>query len=176
VVPGPKAPVYVSKDTKPQPRVDNSQTLTTSEINEGWFYTMGVLKSNGILNFISELDGTLIYSVDVKSLLSSEIREIHHSVFDSSNVLMIGFLKELRFNNVTKTTSNLTLDDYVCPNFLVRENKPIPNNQRLLIEFPLHIDLEDWFVGLNYFAKREYIGAFSSNSKVLEQQQQQQQP
>jgi len=171
VVPGPKAPVYVPKDTKPQSNVDASQTLATSEINEGWFYTMGVLKSNGILNFISELDGTLIYSVDVKSLLSSEIREIHHSVFDSSNVLMIGFLKELRFNNVIKTTSNLTLDDYACPNFLVRENKPIPNNQRLLIEFPLHIDLEDWFVGLNYFAKREYIGAFSPNSKILEQQQ-----
>ncbi|ODV81590.1 GTPase-activating protein [Suhomyces tanzawaensis NRRL Y-17324] len=167
IVSGPKAPVY-------QPKIDPSQLEflngdnvvgsqfggTNDNISEGWFYTMGVLKSNGILNFITELDGTLLYSIDIKSILSSEIREMHHSLFNSSNVLFIGQLKELRFNNVIKTSSTLSIDQHTTP-FLVREGKLIPNNLRVLIEFPLHIDLEDWFVGLNYFAKREYIGSYS---------------
>jgi hypothetical protein len=182
IVPGPKAPIYQPKinsgkldfanivETHNSSNYQMPGSPTLPDINnniiEGWFYTMGVLKSNGILNFISELDGTLLYSIDVKSIMSSEIREIHQSIFDSSNVLFLGQLKELRFNNIIKTTSTLSSDQYMTP-FLVRDSKSIPNNQRILIEFPLHIDLEDWFVGLNYFAKREYIGSYSPSLKLI---------
>ena len=124
------------------------------------------MNSHGILNFISELDGTLLYSIDIKQILSSEIREMHNSIFNSSNILFIGQLKELRYNNVIRTLSTLTPDQLLTP-FLTRDGKIIPNNQRILIEFPLHIDLEDWFVGLNYFAKREYIGSFDNESKLI---------
>ncbi|KAI5956459.1 BUD2 [Candida jiufengensis] len=166
VIPGPKAPIY-------QPKIDDFTTLAESppqsndNINEGWFYTMGALNSNGILNFISELDGTLLYSIDIKTILKSEIREVHNSIFNSSNVLFIGQLKELRYNNVIRTTTTLNADQLLT-NFLTRDGKIIPNNQRILIDFPLHIDLEDWFVGLNYFARREYIGSFNDESKLLE--------
>ncbi|KAG7195862.1 uncharacterized protein KQ657_002247 [Scheffersomyces spartinae] len=169
VVSGPRAPVY-------QLNIDSmgnvSDPLTSSDstnippdgkldhLHEGWFYTMGVLKSNGILNFITELDGTLLYSIDVKSIMSSEIREVHHSIFDNSNILFIGQIKELRYNNLIKTTSAFNLEQYIGP-FLTKEGKSIPSNKRILIEFPLHIDLGDWFVGLNYFAQREYIGTFT---------------
>ncbi|MDL2082341.1 hypothetical protein QNN03_38695, partial [Streptomyces sp. GXMU-J15] len=53
----------------------------TDNVSEGWFYAMGVLKSDGILNFITELDGTLLYSVDMTTIFSSEIRQVHHSIF-----------------------------------------------------------------------------------------------
>ena len=95
------------------------------------------MNSHGILNFISELDGTLLYSIDIKQILSSEIREMHNSIFNSSNILFIGQLKELRYNNVIRTLSTLTPDQLLTP-FLTRDGKIIPNNQRILIEFPTH--------------------------------------
>lgn len=169
VVSGPRAPVYQlnidSMGNVSDPLASSDTTSTPPDgkldhLHEGWFYTMGVLKSNGILNFITELDGTLLYSIDVKSIMSSEIREVHHSIFDNSNILFIGQIKELRYNNLIKTTSAFNLEQYIGP-FLTKEGKPIPSNRRILIEFPLHIDLGDWFVGLNYFAQREYIGTFT---------------
>ncbi|CUM68338.1 uncharacterized protein PRCAT00006060001 [Priceomyces carsonii] len=168
VVQGPRAPTY-------QPSVDtqldisatgSANAQSNNEINEGWFYTMGVLKSNGVLNFISELDGTLIYSIDIKTIMTSEIREVHHSLFDSSNVLFVGKIKELRSNSVIKSVGPLYKDQNY-PSFLVKDAKPIANSQRIFIEFPLHIDLEDWFVGLNYFAKKEYIGEFGRKLKAM---------
>ncbi|KAG7663506.1 BUD2 [[Candida] subhashii] len=168
IVAGPKAPIY-------QPKIDDkngldshsqTQLANSDSINEGWFYAMGALNSSGILNFISELDGTLLYSIDIKSIMSSEIREIHHSIFNNSNVLFIGILKELRHNNNSNMLRSSIGGD-IQYNFLTRDGKIIPNNQRILIEFPLHIDLEDWFVGLNYFAKREYIGSFGPDTKFI---------
>lgn len=136
-----------------------------SQIPEGWFYTMGVLKSNGILNFVTELDGTLIYSIDIKKIMSSEIREVHHSLFDNSNVLFIGQIKELRWNNQIKSVSTSVSDQHF-DSFIVKDSKTISSYNRVLIEFPLHIDLEDWFVGLNYFSKREYIGSFNPKTAL----------
>lgn len=179
LVPGIKAPVY-------QPRIDagydnsqgdgsnaaaNSSNLQSDSVPEGWFYTMGVLKSNGILNFITELDGTLLYSIDIKNILSSEIRQVHHSIFDNSNVLFVGKLKDLRWNNCIKTTS--TSKDQLNSSFLTKDGKDIQNNQRIMIEFPLHIDLEDWFVGLNYFAMREYIGSYTPKLMLIDNTNQQ---
>lgn len=182
IVPGPKAPIYqanifdssnfesltnLDSNNNNHHHQSHQQNSNLDNINEGWFYTMGVLKSNGMLNFISELDGTLLYSIDIKSMMSSEIREVHHSIFDSSNILFIGQIKELRWNNIIKSIST-TNSDLLAPHnaFLTKDCKPIHSNQRILIEFPLHIDLEDWFVGLNYFAKREYIGSFNEKSSL----------
>lgn len=168
IVPGIKAPVYHPKIDQQNDFLNIDANTNQADVHEGWFYAMGVLKSNGMLNFITENDGTLLYSIDMKLIMSSEIRELHHSIFDSSNVLFIGQLKELRFNNVIKTTSTLSIDQYVST-FLVRDGKTLPNSQRILIEFPLHIDLEDWFVGLNYFAKREYIGSYLATLKLTKE-------
>lgn len=137
-------------------------------IQEGWFYAMGALKSNGMLNFITELDGTLLYSIDVKKLFSSEIRELDTSICSMPNILFLGHINELRQLNVCKTTSAVTHESIASDPFLLRDLRPIPNNLRILIEFPLHIDLEDWFVGLKYFCKREYIGIFNKNSRELD--------
>lgn len=141
--------------------------LAESSIHEGWFFTMGVLKLNGVLNFITELDGTLLYLIDVKGLLASEIRELHHLICDTANVLFLGHIKELRWNNVLKSTTSLTQDALANPSLLVKDGRPVANNSRILIEFPLHIDLEDWLVGLTYFSKREYIGVFDEKSVLL---------
>lgn len=149
----PRAPHYEKEGE------GSGATSAPEDVTEGWFYTMGVLRSNGVLNFITENDGTLLYSIDIKSVMLLEIRECHHSIFDLLNVLFVGQLKELRFNNVIKTTTTLLMDQYTPP-FLTREGRTVSNALRVFIEFPLHIDLEDWLVGLNYFARREYIGSF----------------
>lgn len=162
LVDGPRAPVYI--DELEGGTTSYSAAAPEGNLAEGWFYTMGVLKSNGMLNFITELDGTLLYSIDVRKVLSSEIREMHHSICNSSNTIFIGHLRELRLNNTIRTTSNLTSESLSLPSLLERDGRHIANNLRILIEFPLHIDLEDWFVGLNYFAKREYIGMYNENS------------
>ncbi|EGV62440.1 Rho GTPase activation protein [Yamadazyma tenuis ATCC 10573] len=161
LVKGPKVPNH-SKNLFVE-----SETGTTQSpvINEGWFYTMGVLKSNGVLNFITELDGTLIYSIDIKTIMSSEVREMHHSIFDNSNVLFVGRIKELRWNNLIKNKSS-SINDQVYPPFIAKDGKTINSYNRILIEFPLHIDLEDWFVGLNYFSKREYIGSYNPKTAI----------
>lgn len=169
---------FVSNYTSSHYHNQDANNLTNSLpslVNEGWFYTMGVLKSNGMLNFITELDGTLLYSIDIKTVMLSEVREVHHSIFDNSNVLFIGRIKELRWNNCIKTITPNLVNDQDEP-FLFRDGKLINSNQRILIEFPLHIDLEDWFVGLNYFAKREYIGSFNPETSHLPPQQMQQSP
>lgn len=149
---------------------DTRSPLTShgDSVQEGWFYVMGALKSNGMLNFITELDGTLLYSIDVKNLLSSEIREVHTSIFSTPNILFLGHIHELRQINLTKTTSAATLESISNEAFLLKDGRPVANNLRIFIEFPLHIDLEDWFVGLKYFCKREYIGMYNKNSKELD--------
>lgn len=167
LVNGPKPPVCFSDEVN---GLNGSSPFLGSQdgnVPEGWFYTMGVLKSNGILNFITELDGTLLYSVNIKKLLLSEIRELHNSICDNPNILFIGHIKELRWNNVIKPTSTLTPELLNLQCLLTKDGRPIANNLRILIEFPLHIDLEDWFVGLNYFCKREYIGIHDENSVLV---------
>lgn len=165
----PRAPNYALPFDSPEVHSDSTSLLFHDQpVQEGWFYTMGVLKSNGTLHFITELDGTLLYSIDVKQIFSSEIRELHHSICDSSNILFLGQIKELRWNNIIRTSSALSLESLsqTTPSLLFKDGRPIPNNSRILIDFPLHIDLEDWFVGLNYFCKREYIGIYDEHSRL----------
>ncbi|GEQ66484.1 hypothetical protein JCM33374_g147 [Metschnikowia sp. JCM 33374] len=164
LVSGPRAPGYFDDSDLSGFNSSTTSSLADGNVPEGWFYTMGVLKSNGMLNFITELDGTLLYSIDIKGLFSSEIREIHHSICDSPNTLFIGHIKELRLNNVLRNTTSLTTEN-LSKSLLSKDGRSVANNSRILIEFPLHIDLEDWFVGLNYFCKREYIGIYDENSK-----------
>lgn len=163
VIPGVRAPFYQSPhdiEAEQCKRSGETSDASRNGVNEGWFYTMGVLKSNGSLNFLAELDGQLLYSINVTDLLSSEIRKVDHSLFSSSNIIFIGVLKELRFNNVVKSTTTLPAENY-APEFLSRDGRSVASNNRILIEFPLHIDLEDWLVGLSYFAKHEYIGSYA---------------
>lgn len=166
VVPGPRPPLFHEPAADSADANGGSLALPVAmhfdlAVPEGWFYTMGVLKSNGMLNFITELDGTLLYLIDIKHLLSSEIRELHHSICDAPNILFVGHIKDLRWNNVLRSVSALTADSISARPLLTRDDRPVASNLRIFIEFPLHIDLEDWFVGLNYFCKREYIGSYS---------------
>ncbi|CCH41223.1 Inhibitory regulator protein BUD2/CLA2 [Wickerhamomyces ciferrii] len=125
------------------------------DTNEGWFTAMVVLKSNGILELLGESDGSLLYSIDIKLLSRSEIREIHTSIFESSNYLFVGVIGPLR--NETKFIKNSTRD--LIPS-ISKENLKV---SRIILEFPYRIDVEDWLVALSAFAKREYVGLDSSN-------------
>lgn len=140
-IPGPPNPLY------PAP-------------GEGWFFAMGVLKLNGVLDLLSESDGTLLYSLNISSLIRLEIRKLHHSLFESLNLLFIGVIDELRETNLNANTCPAVQK----PKFFIAspttKSTELKNSAslRILIDFPLHIDLEDWYVALKSLTAREYVG------------------
>lgn len=125
---------------------------------QGWFYTIGVLKSNGILDLLHETNGSLLYSVNVASLIRSEIRHLHHSIFENSNILYIGIIDKLRDSIYT---SRAYINNY-SKRFFITSSKGLDlkhyDENRILIQFDLHIDFEDWYVALQSLAAREYVG------------------
>lgn len=128
--------------------------LPKSDIEEGWFPAMGVLKSNGILDLLLQEDGTLIYSINIATLLRSEIR-IPDSSLGTGSYLFLKAIPELR--------KGLQLTRYQR---FIHTSKHAQNSS-ILLKFPLKIDLEDWFVALRSFAIAEtfsLIGADKSNN------------
>lgn len=123
-------------------------TPSNSKIREGWFTVIGHLLPSGILNLLIEEDNTLIYSVNITSLFSSEIKILHHSILQTSNVLFVGFINELRESHGFSSSPNkpFILDD---------KYKSIT---RILIDFDLKNNLEDWFVVLSSYTQLEYVG------------------
>lgn len=127
--------------------------------NEAWFSAMVVLKSNGILELLCESDGSLIYSIDVKLLLRSEIREIDNSIFESSNYLFLGVIDKLRQHPLPSNLNNLNLNTSNGREI----SKEVPKLQKIILQFPYRIDVEDWVLALSSFAIREYVGLNYSN-------------
>ncbi|CDH12353.1 related to BUD2-GTPase-activating protein for Bud1p/Rsr1p [Zygosaccharomyces bailii ISA1307] len=127
--------------------------LPDSELEEGWFPAMGVLKSNGVLDLLLQQDGTLIYSLNIAALLRSEIR-IPDPSLDSDNYLFLNIIPTLR--EQLKISSS---------NKFVGTPKHVPS-PAIILKFPLKIDVEDWFVALKSFAIKEnffLIGSDKSN-------------
>ncbi|GME78412.1 unnamed protein product [Ambrosiozyma monospora] len=117
---------------------------------------MGYLKADGILDLLCESDGSLLYSLDITKLFSSEIRTIHDSILQTSSVLYIGAIDDLRairhFRNQVDSSQNESF--FKSPDGSKKFNK----FRRILIDFDLRIDLEDWFVTLSSFTKLEFAG------------------
>lgn len=135
-------------------KLDKPYFLPKSELDEGWFPAMGVLKSNGFLDLLLQQDGTLIYSINIAVLLRSEIR-IPDSSLGTENYLFLKAIPSLRKS--LKLTKNQRF---------VHTSKH-SHNSSILLKFPLKIDLEDWFVALRSFAIAEnfsLIGADKSNN------------
>jgi hypothetical protein len=120
-------------------------TPSGSPIQEGWFSVIGELLPTGILNLYTEAN-TLIYSLNITTLFSSEVRILHHSILQDSNVLFLGFINGLREGH---HLSNST--------FFILDNK-LNKVNRILIRFNSKIDIETWFVLLSSYTKLEYVG------------------
>lgn len=117
---------------------------------EGWFSAMGMLKSDGILDLLLQSDGSLIYSIDIKKVLRSEIQILDSSLLQNDNYLFVGLLPELRKQlRISKNETIFENDNSV--------KKISASLQRIFLQFPLRIDLEDWFVALNTFATMEVL-------------------
>ncbi|CDR40676.1 CYFA0S05e03158g1_1 [Cyberlindnera fabianii] len=123
---------------------------------EQWFTAMAVLKSNGVLELINESDGKVLYSIDIKLLKRSEVREVHHSIFESSNYLFVGAIEEMRLESLTEC-------QYTDGSILPQISKQLPKVTRIIMEFPYRIDVEDWLVALKSFTVRQYVGLSKSN-------------
>lgn len=141
----------------------NGEINTGNPPNEDWFMAMGHLKPNGMLDLLLESDGSLLYSINVSILFNSEIRQPDHSIFQNSNILYLGFINELRSLNSIKPLQIIPdqSKQFIVPSSKGNVTKTdlinYQNTTRIIIEFPLHIDLEDWFVTVSSFTKREYI-------------------
>lgn len=135
-------------------KLDRPDFLPKSEIEEGWFPAMGVLKSDGFLDLLLQQDGTLIYSINITVLLRSEIR-IPDTSLGTENYLFL------------KTIPNLRKGLKLVKNQRFIHTSKHVHNSSILLKFPLKIDLEDWFVALKSFAITEnfsLIGADKSNN------------
>lgn len=128
----------------------------SSSIKWSWFSTMGVLKSNGVIDLLSQIDGSLIYSLSICNLLRSEIQIVDTSLLNSDSFLRLGLLKSLR--------QRMSISDKIS---LFRGNSELMSiNQDIILGFPLRIDLEDWFLALKSFSVAEQLslnGIDSSN-------------
>lgn len=128
--------------------------LKKSKVEEGWFPAMGVLKADGTLDLLLQSDGSLIYSLDIKSLIRSEIRLLDPSL-QTDNMLFVGTIPDLRLElGVSKRIK------------FVLGGPTLRNDTNLVLKFPLSIDVEDWLVALKSFAQAEYLslaGAHESN-------------
>lgn len=125
-----------------------------SKTEEGWFPVMGVLKSDGKLDFLLQSDGKLVYSLDIRALLRSEIRMLDRSL-QNDNMLFLGTIHSLR--------QELGVCDK--QKFIVG-GPTVKNDTSIILRFPLSIDVEDWLVALKSFAQAEYLsltGAHDSN-------------
>lgn len=133
--------------------MDKPDFLPKAEIEQGWFPAMGVLKSDGRLDFLLQQDGTLIYSLDIAVLLRSEIR-IPDPSLDNKNCLFLSIIPDLREG--LKIVKNQQF---------IHSSKHT-HNCAIILKFPLKIDVEDWFVALKSFSIAEsfsLIGADKSN-------------
>lgn len=128
-------------------------TPLDSEIKEGWFTVIGHLLPTGVLNLVSDIDGSLIYSINITMLYESEVRILHESILQTSNVLYLGKINDLRLNH--GVSDNMKREKFI----IGIEDAPI---ERILIDFDLSIDLEDWYVALLSFTKLEYVSIKST--------------
>lgn len=140
----------------PQPPLPYNVPTSTHTVEEGWFSAMGMLRSDGILDLLLQSDGTLLYSVDITKLLRSEIQILDSSILQNDNFVFIGILSDLR--KQLKLSSN---DSLFTTNATTR--KQPSHLQRLFLQFPLRIDLEDWFVALNSFAMIELLSLIGTD-------------
>ena len=124
----------------------------------GWFAAMGVLKSDGILDFLLQSDGSLIYSIDITKFLCSEIQIVDASIFQSDKFLFLGILPELREQMQVSSNENCFVDNTRA---FSRSRRLTP--QQLYLRFPLRIDLEDWFVALNSFAMPDVLSLLGTD-------------
>ncbi|VEU22401.1 DEKNAAC103313 [Brettanomyces naardenensis] len=144
------------KDTPPCPLYSADPN---SGISEDWFVAIGHLLPTGVLNLLCESDGSILYSVNVASLFSSEIREVHHSVTQTSNVLFLGIIDDLRTLHGCADDFG-TSKPFISPSNTASttEIKKLAHVKRILVDFDLRIDLEDWLVALRSVSALEYVG------------------
>ncbi|SCV01453.1 LAME_0G16314g1_1 [Lachancea meyersii CBS 8951] len=141
------------KNNIPKPPLLDGQSAS-EEL--GWFSAMGKLSSDGKLDLLLQSDGAILWSFDVTELLRSEIQILDPCLLQNDNFLYLGIIPKLRDQLKLSTNSS----------FLVVSQKDKFNWHGIVLQFPLRIDLEDWFVALSSFAKVEtlsLIGTDKSN-------------
>ncbi|KAL3234859.1 Inhibitory regulator protein BUD2/CLA2 [Nakaseomyces bracarensis] len=123
--------------------------------NFSWFKAKCILKKDGMLDIT--IDGILVYSLDVKSLLSSEVRKINGHIYND-NCLYIGHLAALR-----------SKINYIGDNLL--QGAGLDNNhQALLLHSKNRSMIEELYMLLQLFTSTEQLsltGAARSNTLRL---------
>ncbi|EDO14504.1 hypothetical protein Kpol_257p1, partial [Vanderwaltozyma polyspora DSM 70294] len=116
-----------------------------SNKQEYWFSAKGVLSSNGILKIKNIDNDNIIYTLDIKQLLRSEIRYVDPSLLkhspESKHCLFVGLLPKLR-NELRYTGNNLHFSNDI---------------ENLIIKFDSKCSLENWYLALKMFTINEVL-------------------
>lgn len=113
----------------------------------GWFPTIGTIGSNGTMNLLSQIDGSLIYSIDMSTLLRSEIHHVDNSLLPDSFFILLSenetLRKRFKMNTHFKVYEHAHSKNSIC--------------NEILLEFPLKVDMDQWLHTLNAMAIDEKL-------------------
>ncbi|SCU94749.1 LADA_0G10902g1_1 [Lachancea dasiensis] len=130
----------------------SSEGLAANE-EMGWYSAMGKLNSNGKLDLLLQSDGSLLWTFDISELLRSEIQIMDPSILYNDTFLYLGIVPKLR--QQLRLSTNCSFQS--CSS----KDKHSPTT--IVLQFPLRIDLEDWFVALKTFAKEEKVSLIGTD-------------
>lgn len=129
---------------------NEDQPSSPFQINVQWQPVVGVLNQAGVLELLNESDGSLILSMNLQQILSSRVRQIDYSLFDSSRILYVqpseGVVSSSFSNNKARPASDYYFYAY----------------------FGSQIDYDDWVSTLKSFTRKRIFSPTSLNiSKSL---------
>lgn len=113
----------------------------------GWFPAMGVIGLNGTIELLSQIDGSLIYSINTTSLLRSEIISVDKTLLPNSFCILLS--ENLPLRKRFNITSHFRISQPHSNNNLI--------SNEILLRFPLKIDMDHWLLTLNSFAMKEKL-------------------
>ncbi|CAN6632698.1 hypothetical protein TRVA0_013S02784 [Trichomonascus vanleenenianus] len=137
-----------TSDSNNHRRDEKSQKHGFTDASE-WISAVGVLKYNGVFELLSEADGSLIQSMNMQTVLSSRVRKISPSLFNSPLVLYI------------QPTEGIIVP-YSPPGAKSSHNSTSPEPY-FYARFETEADYEDWFTTLKNFTRKRIFSPTSAN-------------
>lgn len=129
---GPARPTPIHRQTSSDAPAFNSDI--------SWRSVVGVLSRSGVLEILSETDGSVIERIDMQKVLSSRVRYVSYSLFEKNRVI------------------------YLQPTEgILPPGSPEAGEAYMFLHFDKLADYEDWFSTLKCFSKKRIFCPTSRN-------------
>lgn len=123
-----------------------------------WFPAIGVIDVHGRIKLLSQIDGSLIYSIDLTTLLQSEIICVDSSLTPDNFCIFLSENSQIRKRFKMNT------------HFRIYEsnNRPHPSCKEILLSFPSKFDMTHWYMSMLSFVINERLSlSYMNNSNQL---------